>query len=172
MAIDDVSVGMAVKNSILFALLVLIAHYAIRNIANSSASDRDGSGSDGSDSSGGSSSDGSVDGTKARKTVTFALDKNIEIDPPHADRISPKPDPLYEYVFGDGIKGGDSGLSIKPVSKASTADPKAPPAAGDHRGCMVVGQYSNENELCGGKLFDTGLQGHDGVYSMSYSSWA
>ena len=38
------------------------------------------------------------------------------------------------------------------------------------RGCMVVGQYADENELCGGKLFDMGLQGYDGE-SPGFSSW-
>ena len=187
MAIDDVAVGMAVKNSILFALLVLIAHYALRNVLNSNSIDDRSSISSLSSSriaeNGSVSSDSSP--LSRTKSVTFALDKNVEIEPPapSADRLSPKGDPLYDYVFGgDGGSSGSSGssgsISVSATAKGSSSSSsgsskgKADPA-GDHRGCMVVGQYSDENELCGGKLFDTGtLQGHDGVFSNSFSAWA
>lgn len=173
---DDAAIGVAVKNSILFALLVLIAHYAIRNVLGDRSSDS---------SSSMVAEDGSVASLVPKpKTVTFALDKNVEIDPPPVDRISPKADPLYDYVFGGGSSVDASGAtalaSVKVAGKAAAAATTSggggdttTPIAGDHRGCLVVGQYSNENELCGGKLFDTGsLQGHDGVFSNSFSAWA
>lgn len=180
MSIDDVAMGVAVKNSILFALLVLIAHYALRNVL----SDRYSFGESSSGSSmiaeDGSESSSAAPGGGKAKTVTFALDRNIEIEPP-ADRLAPKADPLYDYVFGDSGGGGGTtpSGSGKVAGKAAAASPSSSSSvttaalSGDHRGCLVVGQYSNENELCGGNLFDTGsLQGHDGVFSNSFSAWA
>ena len=87
---------------------------------------------------------------------------------------------LYSYVFGGrGVDG--QAAEPPPITKQqqqqqqqqhpmTAAAPGDDAPASDHRGCMVVGQYANENELCGGQLFDTGLQGYDGE-SPAFSSW-
>ena len=145
-------IGIAIKNSILFALLILIAHYLIRNMMQ-----------------GGDVSKDVVvvqkrPGCLKKKTVQFRAEEDV---------IQPPPTDLYDYVFGE-----DTG---SPPPPPPPPPPKTPPQTttptlakeggidGQHS-FSVVAQYKNENVLCGGPLFDgTSLHGYDSGEPLNFS---
>lgn len=159
------SLAIAIKNSVLLLLIILIIHFLIKNalieqyeesfqatvVAERNAT----------------SSCNATASSESTATATATVTATDDED-------------LYKYVFGEPTDcaaaaeltresnkgcGDESKKATKPptISKCKTACD----GSGDINGNLIVGSYADENGLNGGALFD-GLLGYDGAHHSSF----
>jgi hypothetical protein len=179
------SVSNSIRNGVLFVLVVLCVHYAVRTaVEDRSLLQRP--------------QQTQAPQPPPQHDVVRQHDVAIASTPAPTSPISKQPaasaaaelDPeLYDYVFGSRPTPSQAAQAPAPLPpmKAKAAPP-APPAQGpaysavaadgsgrdgaapgaNLSGCMVVGQYADEKGMCGGDLFDgaPGLEGYNSGSSV------
>jgi hypothetical protein len=135
MAVD---VANAVKHSILFGIIILIAHFLLKNASVDSTVERLYSDSD---SAATEAAEEAAAPKQATGEVAVAGNGTTAVAGNGSGNGNTASD-LMEYVFGSK------------AANASKDDKKTMATNADPPGIMVVGRYENENTMCGGNLFD------------------
>jgi hypothetical protein len=147
------SVGLAIKNGILFALIILIVHVALRK------AEGEGEG------------EGKGGAPAFPPAIQEVAEEKVEVVSAAAASVE---DPsLLTYVFGESDQA--TSQTVVTTKKTSTTSSKAVAARGNigigsvgQGPYMVVGSYTDENGLCGGNVFkSSGLSGFDGFQDAS-----
>jgi hypothetical protein len=156
------STANAVKNSVLFALLILIVHVIAKNNASASASAAAAAAHAGT-----ATARARPERTQRAAPVPAAEPEEDEEDPferPDAANAADSAD-LLEYVFGkkeakaDAKADGHESTTSFGSKDAFNGSSKASNEQ------VVVGKYDNESVMCGGPLFGGGLECFDGAGS-------
>jgi hypothetical protein len=150
------AVSNSIKNGILFVLVVFIVNFAVRSCTELGDTKQ------------------RPEAANKKPAAVPAVAAAAAAAPVAATPPQPKDDPeLFEYVFGSQGRPTKAAAAAPPLAAPPPPPPSAEQKAGalsdgnHHNGCMVVGQYPDENVMCGGKLFDdVAIEGFDGAPQM------
>ena len=185
------AVSNSLKHGVLFVLVILIVHFAVRNAVDQQQQQHDHA--------------RAIEYQQLQQQQQQQLQQQQQqqqlqppprlLQPPprlqsesiapHSQHPPPRPSTdadLMDYVFGDAAapvpppapKAPKKGILKTAVPPPSPLPPLFAPGGGEEKGagmsgseladvggCMVVGMYDNEKEMCGGKIFDGALDSYD-----------